>query len=243
MTREGDRRGLVAAVSVAALLAVLLHLRREQVPDVPDVEPPAAGKTGASDLDVPARAGLARSVPDRFPGTLRLQVSVDGKPAHDAYVMAKPDDDEIGWVGEHVGRGGRVTLAPLPPATWTIVVDGPGASYYNNGEWTYLVPTPVGISSGQEVALTVDVRLYDGTLTVLDGASGRAAVDVPVFLDHECGASVERVTDEYGRISATLPEGRYSARRRARGRPRPPAVAVEWTATGPEPSTVRLVAP
>ena len=182
-------------------------------------------------------------VRDRFPGTVRLKVSVNGEPALGLRVTAKPDDDGPNWASGEVGPDGVVELEGLFPATWTLAVAGPGASYYENGEWSYVLPTPVEVSAGEEAEVTVDIPLYDGTLTVLDPQSGDPVAGATVFLDAVAGGVVQRLTDTDGRISATLPPGTYQARRWERGTRRVEPVEIEWTAAGPVPHTLRLATP
>ena len=182
-------------------------------------------------------------VRDRFPGTVRLKVSVNGEPALGLRVTAKPDDDGPNWASGEVGPDGVVELEGLFPATWTLAVAGPGASYYENGEWTYVLPTPVEVSAGEEIEVTVDIPLYDGTLTILAAESAEPVAGGVVLLNDVDGGNVRRTTDDEGRINATLPPGTYEVRRWESGARRVERVEIAWTAAGPVPSTLRLGTP
>ncbi len=211
-----------------------------------------------SSLDVPSKdwrgtptvLGEARVAPPsdttvRFdiaqfvPGSADVRVTVGGAPAVGLLINGfgtRPGERQSSWLDEQpTDSDGRVKFSALIPGEWEFV------AHASDGSWS-VNSTKTSIAAGADVRVAIDVVLYEGTLVVLDAATGKPVARERIDLSAD-GSDADSSTDGDGRLALRLPVGRYSVARSGNATEvlfPGPQLEVEWTASGPVPREIRL---
>lgn len=198
----------------------------------------SAGDSGEREIDVR----------DIWPGKVRVRVQRDGKPVEGARVTLQAVGGERRgfqrFSGERTGKDGVVTYEQVFAGALEISVAKDG--------WTMRHPSTVFLAPGGSAEVELEVRLYAGTLTVLDKKSQKPLAQRSFFLREPGGGFADRPvrTDDDGRIALELAPGSYelvpfdeSGRRRRRGGDfqrilDSTGVRLEWGSSGPNPATI-----
>jgi hypothetical protein len=180
-----------------------------------------------------------------FPGSLRIVVTKDGKPAAGASVEAAASrGDQLTGVLDSLGE---VQLGPLIPGDYSVVVRG--------SDWFAATGETVALSPAGEAHCRLDVVLHPGTFLVLDRETGAAVAEQTIWIVPRLSGetpsvaggktlrhpfSVQRQnlvnTDVEGRATVELAPGHYLI---SRENSRVFADLV-WTTAGPLSPEVRI---
>ncbi|MEQ8766272.1 MAG: sigma-70 family RNA polymerase sigma factor [Planctomycetota bacterium] len=183
---------------------------------------PRVGETLELDLDVRPY----------WPGHLEARVMVDGQPAAGLILIALQSDAGEDRIEEVVARfdvNGHTRLGPMLPGTWDLAVRPLDSS------WLVLLP-PQRIDPGETVEATWDLTTRTATVTFVDAMTDRPLAGELVFWgtpQHNYGT----YADENGQLRLRLGTGTiefftddFPPRRGS----------VEWTASGPTSSVIRM---
>ncbi|HET6201686.1 MAG TPA: carboxypeptidase-like regulatory domain-containing protein [Planctomycetota bacterium] len=179
---------------------------------------------------------------ERFPGSLLVTATVDGRPAPGLVVELASD---LGETGGQLGADGTARLGPLFAGEWI--------PWVRPIEGGWLVSSaPVRVPPAGEESVRIEVKLVEGTLLVLDAESGKPLANRNVLMlftrELERGRTVtwpnKARTDGEGIVTFRLPPGTQSLADGGDGRgfflPGAGSVEVPWPPASGPPLEVRI---
>ncbi len=188
-----------------------------------------------------------------LPSTLEITVSRNGEQARDVVVelwhvgprsempIAPGGGGNPTWplVGV-TGRSGTVTFDRVPKGDWIARArDRRFAWVTSSGDERHRIKA----QSGTRVTATLDATTLEGSVQILDDASGNPLIETDVVFLYDATRHMDMKTDADGRVHLHLGPGTYEIRRsdgRMTGRrSRVAPCMVDWSAEGPQ-GPVRL---
>jgi len=185
-----------------------------------------------------------------FPGTIAIDVFVNGRPASNVAMGFWVEDRERRLVLHGASdANGQFGPSPAFPGAWRLKVGNVRAG------WTYAYPEPLLVATASVTRARIDVTIAEGEVSFFDVESGAALAQRTIYVlaTEGDGPISRRKTDAQGRARWTLATGDYRFRLEPfgveiktnyRGVPTSidPAhtVPFRWTNKGPELSEARL---
>jgi hypothetical protein len=189
-----------------------------------------------------------------FPGSLSVTLNIPMLEREEtpAFLRRVPHlitaTPRFGGADVHAVAGGcrageTATIGPLLPGAWSLSVES-GLS-----AWVYNSDRSEVVFSGQSTEVSIEVPLYEATLTCLDAGtgaplSGGTVMIGVVGLTESIGSSA--TTDEHGNVRPLLAPGTYSVAAYVvtdQGFDMALGETIEWREDGPHPATVKLLRP
>jgi hypothetical protein len=194
------------------------------------------------EVSVPSvvRPPLEFDLGESSPSYLRVTVKVGGKLEKDLNVRFKnPFGGQID-VGGLTTPDGSVELGPVLPGMWLLDIFPIGPS------WNYCWPDFVIVPPAASVKLDISIDLVKGVIQFVDRKTSAPLTGHWVMVKSQAGMGhTAGSTDAEGKIELNLPAGTkfyFSVTKPGESQPggREYKKEVEWTATGPNPSVVKI---
>ncbi len=190
-----------------------------------------------------------------FPGSLNVTLHIPLLEREDApafhrripyTIDARPSfrDAKVESLVATCRLGETVVVGPFEPGMWSLRIDSPLTM------WTYSVPVEMLIEAGKSRDVTIEVPLFEGTLTCQDATSGEVlrGTNVSVGVHSPSGDRGMGVkTDDQGRLRLEYPIGTYTLAVFAFKQDGTWDTALpetfDWQADGPHPNSLKLLSP